>query len=431
MKLSKALVIFALLSIQVSCSKYKENPSIDKDWGPDTPNESMFSLPDSNALRLEEGESGAARLAQIIEMMPTRAMALELGDATLPSEQEHVLPTNTPQERMAQIKAITDGIVKDCEDDFQRYEAIFDWIGQNINYGQADNDAFEVLSNRVAVCQGFTNLLRCMCYTQGIASIGVYGQLGEYGAHAWAYVYAGRWIVSDPTNGAWYELADMHKYENSLIAQSADRVFFEDECFKYAFVNANWAVCEILPSASKTAMCSDVAGLSVASPGLSSSAVEISIPYSAGGLVVTHLNLWRNLPDEVNSLYLGENIEDIGDLSVEANTSLLKNVFVQQNNIFLENYKGLIYKRGADVPYFIPPALKLIELKPIKVMGKNFIYNHMQIRKLILPKGIEKIEEYAVENCPNLLEVVIPSDCQYTDKSFVGVSEEFKVKISE
>ena len=64
-------------------------------------------------------------------------------------------------------------------------------------------------SSTSVACQGYANLLRTMCHTQGIPAFNANGELVPLGGHAWDYVCADSvWYVSDPTNNAQYKMAD-------------------------------------------------------------------------------------------------------------------------------------------------------------------------------------------------------------------------------
>lgn len=107
----------------------------------------------------------------------------------------------TPEE-YAEIKQFTQKIVGTAEDEEKTYTTIFQWIVQNIAYdhvpakdGKDSNRPTLVLKNRKSVCQGYANLLRVMCMSQGLPTVisngGCFLNGKRIGDHAWNYVLVG------------------------------------------------------------------------------------------------------------------------------------------------------------------------------------------------------------------------------------------------
>lgn len=118
-------------------------------------------------------------------------------------------------------KAITDGY----ETDYEKAEALHDWVCENIYYdldsisgnrNRVSYVADDVLRNSRAVCLGYANLYASLCRSVGIPcsvvtgyALGADGSKEEWNSsnlstkeanHAWNEVYAdNRWIIADPT----------------------------------------------------------------------------------------------------------------------------------------------------------------------------------------------------------------------------------------
>ena len=111
--------------------------------------------------------------------------------------------TQISDAQYAEIKTFVDTNLKD-ETDYKTYHNIFQWIVKNVTYannGDAYLDPYDVFKYKRCICQGYANLLKTMCLTQGIPCFVANGWLSTIGGHAWNYVYAGGdWYVSDPTN---------------------------------------------------------------------------------------------------------------------------------------------------------------------------------------------------------------------------------------
>ena len=79
----------------------------------------------------------------------------------------------------------------------------------------------------------------------------------------------------------------------------------------------------------------------------------------------------------------------------------------------------MLYNIGNDAPYFIPSAITRLELKPVKVIEKNFIYRLENVEEIVFAEGTERIEAYAVEKCLNLRTVYVPSSVTHMDKDAI------------
>lgn len=145
----------------------------------------------------------------------------------------------------AEIKTLSDEIVKDAKSDYEKVFLLYQWMTRNICY---DYDAVrglsarivapsEVLALRRSVCEGYANLLQALVQAQNIPCIIVQALCLDADAGGWwteEYISAsevnhvyneafvdGRWIVMDST---WDSL---NKYENG-------KYYYEDpNCYIY------------------------------------------------------------------------------------------------------------------------------------------------------------------------------------------------------
>ena len=133
-------------------------------------------------------------------MTSTNKRLRDLLDKAGPGIIQSLGAMNITDEQYNEIAEYTDSIVKSDTTQTMKYKTIFNWIVKNIKYEFNDNDPYPVFKNRKAICQGYSNLLTVMCYSQGIPTVVVNGFLSQMG-HAWAYTCPdSTWIVSDPTN---------------------------------------------------------------------------------------------------------------------------------------------------------------------------------------------------------------------------------------
>ena len=56
----------------------------------------------------------------------------------------------------------------------------------------------------------------------------------------------------------------------------------------------------------------------------------------------------------------------------------------------------------------ISSSLSYFVLKPMKVIGKNTVYDLPQLEEIVLSEGTTTVEDYAFESCPSLKRVYVP-----------------------
>ena len=62
--------------------------------------------------------------------------------------------------------------------------------------------------------------------------------------------------------------------------------------------------------------------------------------------------------------------------------------------------------------------MKTVELMPIEVIYKNTIYDHPGVEAIIFAPGTKRIENWAIENCPNLKVAYVPEDAEVAPNAF-------------
>ncbi len=327
---------------------------------------------------------------------------------------------NITAEEYNEIKEFTQNLVSGCTTQKAIYNKCFNWITSNIKYpqtaeypdesgftGPVSNDPYPVFKTKYGVCQGYANLLFIMLHSQEVPAMVVYGTLSYYGGHAWNIVNCdGTWYVSDPTNGGKYTMSDYDSYKDWLILDSMDVVLFKDaECW-YGFHEKRLNVSKIVSNKS-----------------------TLVIPYSVEGFKITSLNPVEELPSCVRELYLGENIESLGENSMGLLTYAphLEYVHVDPDNKELKSHAGVVYRAWSNTPLYIPSAMKRLELLPLEKYEKNTIYRIDGIEEIVFPEGTKSIENWAVEYCPNLKIAYVPEATTVAESAFQSVHEDFKI----
>ena len=315
-----------------------------------------------------------------------------------------------------EIKSFTDNLVKGCTNQKSVHDKCFSWITSNVTYGHnysdgsyVNNDPYPVFTKKVAVCQGYANLLFVMLHTQNVPALVTNGYLngyGVFGGHAWNYVNCdGVWYVSDPTNGGKFEMAKKSSYEH-LIPLSFDVVLFEKDGCQFDFNESHLNICTVTTKSK-----------------------YFVTPYSVGGYQVTSFSPTSDLPANVRELYIGKNIETLGieRIGLNYHGANVEYIYVDPQHSQWRSHKGIVYSHYDDYPLYIPLAMKVIELLPMETIGKNVVYNHNSVEEVVVAEGTKMIESWAFENCPSLKIAYVPEGVEIADNAFVGVHSEFQV----
>lgn len=318
-----------------------------------------------------------------------------------------------------EIKQFTDQLIADkkATTETEKYQAIWNWVTSNIKYNNPlnpayGNDPYDVFTNKVCVCQGYANILSVMLHSQGIDVLNVNGILGGYGGHAWNYVRIdGEWWVSDPTNGGQHKASLVGDYQHSLIPYSADGNFLETPEYAY-----NYTECKLNLNVVKQA--DDVM------------TVPFSVTLNNGKRYrVTSFSPSKPLPENVRELYIGTNIESLGEsiIGLKNNAPNVEVAYVEPDNKNLRSFNGVVYPKRAEEPLYIPAAMKKLVLQPWEVIGKNHVFDHAGIEEIVIANGTKRLEAWAVEKCPNLKVACVPMDTEIDENAFVDVHPDFEV----
>ncbi len=281
---------------------------------------------------------------------------------------------------------------------------IFNWIKENIKVAGSGEtaylDPYDVFIYKKCVCQGYANLFKTMMLTQGFPSFVANGWLGTIGGHAWNYTYDGsRWRVFDPTNGPSYGMTSTSSYSSSLIPYRADLDLFEDDGFCYGFEEGYLNISEVKAGAPD----------------------ELTIPFGVQGYRIEQFAPNKVIPENVRSISLGQYIVSIGQYPNMLSEKLpgVEEILVDPNNKELESYKGVVYLKNSNTPYFIAPRMTRVELKPMERMEKNAIYDLPEVEEIVIAEGTKIIEAYAIENCPKLRRVYVPQSVTSMDEQAI------------
>ena len=312
---------------------------------------------------------------------------------------------NISEAQYKEIKTFTDKLVEGKDTEMNVYREIFKWIVTNINYasGYVDNDPYPVFQTKQAICQGYANLLTVMLHSQDIPCMNANGMLNPVGGHAWNYVWLDEWYVSDPTNNGHFRMADFESNKH-LDPMSLDAVLFEDEHFVFNFYERHLNLRQVKQSGK-----------------------QLTVPFSTNGFKVTSFNPITNLPSEVEEIYIGKNIETLGEsiIGLNQHAPSVKYAYVDKENKKMESYGQVVYRN--DIPYYVPASAETIQFKGIATFGKNFLVDHQHVQTVVIQPGTKTLEAYAFENCLNLQKAYIPEETKVDGNAFYKVHSSFKI----
>lgn len=319
-----------------------------------------------------------------------------------------------------EIKAFTKNLVQGCKTQKEIHDACFNYVNKNVKYGTeysdgsyVNNDPYPVFEKKIAVCQGYSNLLFVMLHTQQVPVLVTNGFLSQgslFGGHAWNYVNCdGTWYVSDPTNNGVFVMENTSSY-NHLIPQSFDVLLFEDENCQFDFNEAHLNICTVTTNSK-----------------------YFVTPFSMGGYQVSSFNPTSDLPANVKELYIGKNIETFGNNRIGLNYhgGNIEYIHIDPEHATMYSYKGIVYLKDGNALKYIPAAMKRIELQPLDKIEKNTIYNHNGVEEIVFAAGTKYIEAWAVENCPNLKKAYLPKDVTVEESAFFNVHPDFEIIYTE
>ena len=321
---------------------------------------------------------------------------------------------NITDTQYQEIAEFTTNLVDGKLSQTSKYITIFNWVVKNLTYNHTNinysNDPYEVFKNKICVCQGYSNLLVVMCYSQNIPAVVVNGLINGMG-HAWAYVCPdGIWQVSDPTNNGSWNMNDTGKYTH-LTPRDADVDLFADDIAVYRYNDYELNVDRVTATEN-----------------------PFVVPYSAGGFVIGSFNPTVALPEGITEVYIGENIKTFGEtydmrLKISNYGKNLQAVHVDEKNPALLSHKGIVYRKNGDENqlYYIPGGAEYLEFLPMEKVDKETVKDHQNVKVIYFPEGCKSFSPSAIEKCPKLEKVYIPEDANFPSNALYNCPKNVEV----
>ena len=314
-------------------------------------------------------------------------------------------------EHLAELKEYVENTILSTETkQYAKMMTILKWIRANIKYDYNDQDAYSVFINRVAVCQGYSNLMVAMLHTQGIKATVATGFLAQYGGHAWVYALAdGTWYVADPTNrNTVYRMkADINQYKSTLQPWNIDMPLARDDKFVYDFRDKHFNIRQVLTSDE-----------------------QVSVPYGALGYRITAFDPIDGINENVRELYLSLNIASIGQyaLGLKNHGQNLTDIYVlNAENHVINEFDGCVYsiKYTASTKkttylklLYVPGARREIKYPPVAEITSKLIEGLPNVEVIRFDESTLHFQDYAVTGCPNLKEIYINQNATLSGKAF-------------
>ena len=314
-------------------------------------------------------------------------------------------------EHLAELKSFVEKSILSAETtQYAKMMSILKWIRANIKYDYDDQDAYSVFKNRVAVCQGYSNLMVAMLHTQGIKATVATGFLANTGGHAWVYALAdGVWYVADPTNrnNVFKMVANLSQYKNTLQPWNIDMPLAKDERFVYDFRDKHFNIRQVLTDDE-----------------------QVSVPFGALGYRITAFDPIGGINEHVRELYLSLNIVSIGEYvqGLKTHGANLQEIYVlNEENRSINEFDGCVYSIKYNTAtkkttylklLYVPGGKREIKFAPLAKITSKLIEDLPNVEVIRFDEATLTFEDYAITGCPNLKEIHINMNAKVSNKAF-------------
>jgi len=314
-------------------------------------------------------------------------------------------------EHLAELKSFVESSILTNETrQYTKMMSILKWIRANIKYDYNDQDAYSVFKNKVAVCQGYSNLMVAMLHTQGIKATVATGFLANTGGHAWVYALAdGTWYVADPTNrnNVYRMKADLNQYKSTLQTWNIDMPLAQDGKFVYDFRDKHFNIRQVLTDDA-----------------------QVSVPFGALGYRLTAFDPIGGINEHVRELYLSLNIVSIGEYvqGLKNHGTNLQEIYVlNEENRSINEYDGCVYSikyNGSTKKttylklLYVPGSKREIKFAPLATITSKLIEDLPNVEVIRFDESTLTFEDYAVTGCPNLKAIYFNINAEVSSKAF-------------
>lgn len=156
-----------------------------------------------------------------------------------------------------------------------------------------------------------------------------------------------------------------------------------------------------------------------------SSVIEITVEDEYEGVPVTKIaDFCANNLENIQTVYIGKNVKEIGNWAFENNQKLQRFV-VDKDNPYFCDVDGVLYTKDMKTLLFYPASKDLQE-------AKDENGNTVMQSQYIIPDGVETIRTKAFYKCSALTNIVIPDSVKaIEEKAFFRCSAITELKLSK
>lgn len=266
--------------------------------------------------------------------------------------------------------------------DYDKLKTVASWVNENIDYDWSNvsgsQDAYNVFSKRLGICQGYSNVTTAMCAAAGIPCIMVNGD-SSAGGHAWSMAYAdNRWIFVDTTWGQLFSVSDMNKWFDVSIDDFSkdhrpyycDDIKVQDGDFIYTYFNGV-APCQYVGQGG-----------------------DWVIPSNAVNMPVTGVsfNLF-NAYSTVETLYIPETVKNL-EYAGLTYCSKLKKIEVAENNINFASADGVLFDKSVSNLLIYPIGKEETSFAipdTVITLGESVFEKNTNLTDLLIPASVTSI----------------------------------------
>lgn len=259
--------------------------------------------------------------------------------------------------------------------DYEKLKVISNWVSTNIEYDYAlvsgSQDAYNVFTKRLGICQGYSNVTTAMCAAAGIPCIMVNGD-SSAGGHAWNMAYAdNRWIFLDNTWGNdWFD-CDIDTFSQHHKPYYTYDIKVTEGDFVYTYFNGV-APCEYVGQDTTW-----------------------TIPSSAFAMAVTSvsINLFNSYDCKVETLVIPETVKNM-ECSSLLYCSYLKNIIVDENNGYFASYEGVLFDKSLSELIVYPAAKEESSFaipNTVTALGESVFAKNKNLTDILIPASVTSI----------------------------------------
>lgn len=280
------------------------------------------------------------------------------------------------KEQFAEIEAETLKTIESSRavTDYDKLKAICQWVCDNIKYDynlvSGSQDAYNVFSKRLGICQGYSNVTKAMCAAVGIPCVMVNGD-SSAGGHAWSMAYAdNRWIFIDNTwTMDWFD-KDVEKFSNDHKPYYCDDIKVQEGDFIFTYFNGV-APCQYVGQSG-----------------------DWVIPSSAVNMPVTGVSFYLfNAYSTVETLYIPETVKNLETAGLNY-CSKLKKIEVAENNTSFASVDGVLFDKSVSNLLIYPTGKEETSFAipdTIKQLGESVFERNTNLTDVLIPASVTSI----------------------------------------